>query len=190
MSRMYLSRFVCGHAGCTKIANYESATRKEQGDILRRYSQGQWRCVRHTSPNEVLSKDSPRIVYEITSDERAHGKYFGNFGFTHGPGFKVFADDFPPGTTLRVIAEVILPTEPQAMTPPAAPEGDRWMPIETAPRDGARIWAYFPFRKDGFAARWERNVYEDDINWTLDGGESAVLLHDLPSHWMPLPGPP
>lgn len=71
--------------------------------------------------------------------------------------------------------------------PPAAP---KWMPINTAPRDGARIWAYFPFRKDGFAVRWDRNVYEDDINWTLDGGESAALSYDPPSHWMPLPGPP
>jgi hypothetical protein len=33
-------------------------------------------------------------------------------GFTHGPGFKAFADDFPEGTKLVITAEIVLPEVP------------------------------------------------------------------------------
>jgi hypothetical protein len=34
-------------------------------------------------------------------------------GFSHGPGFKAFAEDFPAGTRLRITAEIIFPQEPR-----------------------------------------------------------------------------
>lgn len=68
-----------------------------------------------------------------------------------------------------------------------------WRVIATAPRDGTRIWGWFPSAHppQAYAISWRENVYEPgDPNWTLDDGESANLTYDPPNHWMPLPEPP
>lgn len=68
-----------------------------------------------------------------------------------------------------------------------------WRPIETAPKDGTRIWCWFHYDDEdsgAYAVRWDRNEYEESKNWTLDDGESATLSYDPPTHWMPLPQPP
>lgn len=109
MRRVYSSRFQCGHPGCPELAFFESPTRADQANISKRYHPDKWRCTRHTSPDEVLSPDSLRRTAEIVSRETAGGRYFGSFGLVTGPGFKIFAKDFPVGTTLRVTAEAILP---------------------------------------------------------------------------------
>lgn len=74
----------------------------------------------------------------------------------------------------------------------ALPEqtGELWQAIETAPKDGTRIWAHFPFVGEGNPVQWRRNHYEPKSNWTLDDGESATLTYDPPTHWMPLPKGP
>lgn len=111
MARVYMSRFECMHPGCAEIGRYESRTRAEQAETHRRYWQ-KWRCVRHGQPQEVLGPDNMRIVHEETSRQEPHGIFWGHSGFQYGPGFRAFAKDFPPGTILRVTAEIILP-EPQ-----------------------------------------------------------------------------
>ena len=65
-----------------------------------------------------------------------------------------------------------------------------WQPIADAPQDGRRLLAYFPFDNSVRVVRWDKNVYEPDLNWTLDGGESATLTFDPPTHCMPLPRGP
>jgi len=65
-----------------------------------------------------------------------------------------------------------------------------WQPIETAPKDGRRIWGWFPYRQECFTLSWSFNDYDEDVNWTLDDGESACCTHGKPTHWMPLPAPP
>lgn len=65
-----------------------------------------------------------------------------------------------------------------------------WQPIETAPKDGTRIWAWFPLAKQAYAINWRENIYEQKPNWTLDDGESATLTYDPPTRWMPLPDSP
>jgi len=65
-----------------------------------------------------------------------------------------------------------------------------WQPIETAPKDGTRIWGWFPHRQECFALSWAFNEYDEDVNWTLDDEESACRTHGKPTHWMPLPAPP
>lgn len=35
-------------------------------------------------------------------------------GFTHGTGYKAYADDFPPGTRLIITARIELPEKPKS----------------------------------------------------------------------------
>jgi hypothetical protein len=66
-----------------------------------------------------------------------------------------------------------------------------WQPIETAPRDGTRVWLFCPWDRWVGSAAWRQNVYHNgEEAWSEDDGESAVLGHDPPTHWMPLPKPP
>ncbi|TCL70596.1 hypothetical protein [Rhizobium sp. BK251] len=117
--RPSIARFKCGHPGCEEYARYEADNRQHYIDLDRRYGNGQYRCVRHSQPDSVLSLDNIKIVDEMTVFEQPHGLYWGkesaSSGFAHGPGFKAFATDFPPGTRLRVTAEVILPDGEKAM---------------------------------------------------------------------------
>lgn len=72
----------------------------------------------------------------------------------------------------------------------AALADDGWRPIETAPKDGTRIWGWFPKShrtEKAFAMSWQENVYQPgDKGWTLDDGEDANLTYDPPTAWMPL----
>lgn len=116
-------RFTCGHPGCTESANYRYATRRDMMESFERrnYSDGRWRCVRHTRPDEVLSLTNPRTRAEIVIEQKPHGKYFGHSGFIFGLGFKAFAADFPEGTTIIVSAEVVLPCAEREC--PSSPNG-------------------------------------------------------------------
>lgn len=64
-----------------------------------------------------------------------------------------------------------------------------WRPIETAPKDGTRIWCWFP-DYDAYVVHWGTNFFDHTDNWTLDSAESATLNYDEPTHWMELPGAP
>lgn len=77
--------------------------------------------------------------------------------------------------------------------------GEGWQPIETAPRDGARVdlWivrlsssgrhhdehrvpnCYWDARKD----RWR-------TSWLRADGHPPIPANYVPTHWMPLPAPP
>lgn len=64
-----------------------------------------------------------------------------------------------------------------------------WRPIETAPRDGTWIWAFYP-RKDRrqdeqTPARWH-DCGPEPMWW--DAAEHRD--DEQPTHWMPLPEPP
>ncbi len=104
-------RFVCGHEGCTESANYRYQTRRDlvESFELKNYSDGRWRCIRHSRPNEVLSFENPATSHELTVEQTQHGRYFGSSGFIFGPGFKAFAKDFPAGTKVIVTATLIAP---------------------------------------------------------------------------------
>lgn len=70
-----------------------------------------------------------------------------------------------------------------------------WQPIETAPRDGTRIWAIL--RPD--AKNWPNRSFEIwhegttasdfDLGWTLFPGYGGVDDRHF-AGWMPLPAPP
>ena len=54
-----------------------------------------------------------------------------------------------------------------------------WQPIETAPRDGTNVLAFWSDWGDCGVVRFDR-------------GEWWAMMHDVvtPTHWMPLPAPP
>jgi hypothetical protein len=103
----------CAHAGCHEFARYEYSTRREM-DTSQRATKGEWRCVRHYKPDEVLSPTNTRRVTEVTATrdpDRSRsfwGLPLGN-GFAHGLGWKAWADDFPAGTRIRVTVDVLPP---------------------------------------------------------------------------------
>lgn len=108
----YISRFQCSSPGCQECGRYASTTRAEQADDHKRYGNGKWKCARHGRPDDVLSMDNRRRVFEIASDQREHGTYWGHSGFVSGPGFMAWSKDFPAGTIIRVTAEIIPPSDP------------------------------------------------------------------------------
>lgn len=105
------ARFRCGHEGCGEVALFEVMDRAHRNSLQQRYGNDQYRCVRHSQPDQVLSASNARRSVDLTNMELVHGRYWdGSNGFSYGPGFKAFARDFPPGTILRVTAEVLLPS--------------------------------------------------------------------------------
>jgi hypothetical protein len=102
----------CAHPGCTERAHYEYDRQRDMLDSQRR-TKAEYRCTRHTTPEEVLSLTNTRRVTDLTArtSERCSGLFWEPIanGFAHGPGFRAWADDFPAGTCLRVTVEIILP---------------------------------------------------------------------------------
>jgi|DEB0MinimDraft_3_1074331.scaffolds.fasta_scaffold139672_2 hypothetical protein len=72
-----------------------------------------------------------------------------------------------------------------------------WQPIETAPKDGTRVLAYWPDVYEINAATQVESWYGPWAPW----GSKEMLLtwqsafewadgDNSPTHWMPLPNPP
>lgn len=61
---------------------------------------------------------------------------------------------------------------------------DKWLPIDSAPRDGTPVMLYFPHRYQG----------NGGISWgcCVNGEwlDSCAIRDNTASHWMPLPKPP
>ena len=70
----------------------------------------------------------------------------------------------------------------KALASSSVPEQDSWQPIETAPKDGARVLLWLPV---GYVTAGSFRTYGETKSWRGDGGN---LLK--PAHWMPLPPPP
>ena len=68
-----------------------------------------------------------------------------------------------------------------------------WQPIETAPKGGSTILAYFPL--EGCGAGWERIMpvyFHQEMEprpWVF-AGRACSSYGSGPTHWMPLPEPP
>ena len=115
---------VCAAPGCREQSFAEYRNQQEARAIRTR----EWRCFRHSKPNEVLSADNTETTTVLTlhpsystsrySDEppRLIGYFWGpegtdkgHSGIETGPGFRAIAKDFPPGTRLVVTARIELP---------------------------------------------------------------------------------
>ncbi|MEU1800838.1 hypothetical protein [Streptomyces sp. NPDC019937] len=118
---------VCTHAGCAERGFVEYTSRRDLEHISR-----DWKCLRHSKPNEVLSAGNPETTAVLTLhpsyiDGYRHGDpprllgFFwgpegaekGSSGVESGPGFRAIAADFPPGTRLIITARIELPEEQQ-----------------------------------------------------------------------------
>lgn len=135
--REYVGEWPCGEAGCRERARIVYDLQRGYAEASRRYARNPWRCTRHTNPETVLGRDRLTIQAAATASrvkwsgyEAALARYVpdgrssppkeyldGLFwvgagmssGFTFGPGFKAFADDFPEGTELVITVEAVLP---------------------------------------------------------------------------------
>lgn len=67
---------------------------------------------------------------------------------------------------------------------------NEWQPIETAPKDGTRILAFYPKEEENYKILSVALIYR---KWRLcpDGGyDFEFEIVGDPTHWMPLPNPP
>lgn len=110
-------RIHCGQQNCHAITIYEVDNLKEQSRILREEGHGKWKCIKHSDLEELLNLNrlqTTKIFKAIQSPRHPDLTQLfwnGSFGLQFGPGFKAFANDFPPGTILKITAEIILPKE-------------------------------------------------------------------------------
>lgn len=108
--REWALRKPCVHPGCTEVARYTYATRR---DLETSYElKHDFRCTRHSKPAEVLSAENTAtevVMVSKKSDGCGDHLFWERNGFQHGPGFKAWANDFPEGTRLIVTARVEFP---------------------------------------------------------------------------------
>lgn len=106
------TRVVCSYEGCKEVAHYNYDTRKDM--VAASKFRDAWTCSRHSAPDEVLSIGNPVLSKTMVAEKSKYPNldslfWAGSWGFTHGPGFKAWADDFPEGTKLVVTAQIVLP---------------------------------------------------------------------------------
>jgi hypothetical protein len=118
--RGYTVRCVCSFPGCKETSFYHYDTQREvrEGTAAKQQRAGTWLCVRHTSPDEVLSESNLMTSRVLESVELEHGKFWRQegheravSGFVFGNGYKAYAKDFPAGTRLTITAQLELPKQ-------------------------------------------------------------------------------
>jgi hypothetical protein len=107
--RVYTINLQCAEPGCRERSFTEADTLREEREVRARYAKNPYRCYRHDQPDEVLSLTNTETTATLTVEQKSSGRYWGNCGIEHGPGFRAIAKDFPPGTKLIVTARIELP---------------------------------------------------------------------------------
>lgn len=150
-------RFVCAHEGCRESVTYRYATRRDMMDSyeLKWYGGDKWKCLRHSDLDRVLSANNRETRFEVVSEQKETGRYFGSMGLLTGPGFLAMANDLPAGTRLIVMARIELPNVPERPLVRCA-----------ASRDGECAHSQCPQIRDGEPGRSGRHcpldVCEED----------------------------
>lgn len=66
-----------------------------------------------------------------------------------------------------------------------------WKPIESAPKDGTKIWAFLNYGDTGEEMAVIAWTGDPRWPWRLNGdGASDRVAPHIPTHWMPLPPSP
>ena len=119
----YYTTHVCAEEGCNDRVTYSYSTLREQREgAAWRKDLPPWKCSRHNRPEQVLTptnlERTHTCVAEFGKNKYIEDKLFWTgdgadgtltSGFTFGPGFKAYAQDFPPGTRLVVTARIEMP---------------------------------------------------------------------------------
>lgn len=121
----YITTRVCAQEGCQERSHFSYPTLREQreGHAFRK-DLPPWKCSRHNRPEQVLTPEN-RERTQVCVAEFGKGKYIEDklfwtgdgadgtltSGFTFGPGFKAYAEDFPPGTRLVITARIEIPDD-------------------------------------------------------------------------------
>lgn len=116
MKRRIITRsLMCSEPGCKESVFWELHSQREYVEHQQKYPT--WKCLRHEHPARVLSAANPRTEWVSLPTGKAPGcklnkeMYFGSTGLLSGNGYIAFSSDFPPGTRIRVVAEVIFPNQ-------------------------------------------------------------------------------
>jgi len=107
----------CEHAECKEKSCREFSSRRDYNESIKRNRK--WRCVKHSQPEEYLSKNNLNTKVELIVIQKESGKYWQYVedagtdkvrgGFIFGTGYKASADEFDIGTKLTVTANIELP---------------------------------------------------------------------------------
>lgn len=122
MKRGKVASYVCASQPCGETGYFSYSNREQGMDLQRRYS-GKWKCIRHTKPEEVLTRANPHreMIKTLTLGPSGNGPglYWipqdgGGMvsGFAYGDGWKAFHEDFPAGTRIvvRTTIDVEIPS--------------------------------------------------------------------------------
>jgi hypothetical protein len=164
--RPRIGRYQCSHPGCAEVYRYEIMDRAHALSVDRTHGGGQYKCIRHSRPDEVLSADNMKRSVDWTNDQKEHGRYWASAsGFVSGPGFKVFSEDWPAGTILRVTAEIITPIPEQEGASEALGEPKASEPLSP----NAREEALEPCPRCGVVPRLchDHHAVDGDRYWTI-----------------------
>lgn len=103
--REQLYQRACAEPGCVEVIRFTYRTRAEYLELERCCPR---RCVRHTHPEQTLSRTRVSAGASFISDgEIWRGGPGLQSGLLHGPGFKAYAKDFPPGTAINITATIL-----------------------------------------------------------------------------------
>ena len=115
---------------------------------------------------EVAEREVKRLSKQLVKADEACQRLCGNHGFATGHG--------------DTVADIIGEIDAQIR---------QWQPIETGPRDGTRVWLFYPdaHKDDRQVVGWFDRDQVDGDRW-MDHADCREFIE--PSHWRPLPPPP
>jgi hypothetical protein len=105
-------------AGCTEKGCVDWDSQRERAQLAE--ARKHWKCSLHRNYEQRLRPDNPARSHVLVAKRSriAPGLYwaeegaeYGSMGLVDGPGFRVFASDFPEGTRLHVTAYVETPEQ-------------------------------------------------------------------------------
>lgn len=114
--REYQYRLTCNIKGCRETVYYTFSSRKEMIYFMKRNPPDKYMCIKHEHPEKDLSiQKKIETIFICKKSNKINDLFWfekGNtnnigYGFLHGDGFNVWADDFKEGTVLKITAEII-----------------------------------------------------------------------------------
>lgn len=96
----------CTEPGCKEVSFQRYSNQREAAEAEGRRKV--WKCPRHARPGEVLSPLQPKIEWiSEPCRQEPYGRFIGQSGYLHGPGFQVWVKDLPVGSRLKITAEIL-----------------------------------------------------------------------------------